>query len=203
MTALGGTGATASRDHESSRIDPDLAKGIRLVGLDVDGVLTEGGIYLGDVDGAPLEFKRFDILDGLGIKMMQLAGIDVAIITGRVSRAVAIRALELGITDVVQDKHARKLPALRRLLAAKGIGVHEVAFVGDDLPDLAVLRVVGLPVVVANCTDDVARLGAVRLTRDGGHGAVREFAEILLRARGQWDELVERYVQSRSEDPSS
>ena len=196
-------GAGAARSRLSSAIDPDVARRIRLVGLDVDGVLTEGGIYLGDVDGARLEFKRFDILDGVGIKMMQLAGIEVAIITGRVSEAVAIRALELGITDVVQDKHARKLPALRRLLAAKGIGEHEVAFVGDDLPDLAVLRVVGLPVVVANCTDDVARLGAVRLTRDGGRGAVREFAEVLLRARGQWDALVEQYVQSRSEDPTS
>jgi len=196
-------GAGAARDRGSSAIDPDLARRIRLVGLDVDGVLTEGGIYLGDVDGARLEFKRFDILDGVGIKMMQLAGIEVVIITGRVSEAVAIRALELGITDVVQDQHARKLPALRRLLAAKGIGEHEVAFVGDDLPDLAVLRVVGLPVVVANCTDDVARLGAVRLTRDGGRGAVREFAEVLLRARGQWDALVEQYVQSHSEEPPS
>ena len=196
-------GAGAARDRGSSPIDPDLARRIRLVGLDVDGVLTEGGIYLGDVDGARLEFKRFDILDGVGIKMMQLAGIEVVIITGRVSEAVAIRALELGITDVVQDQHARKLPALRRLLAAKGIGEHEVAFVGDDLPDLAVLRVVGLPVVVANCTDDVARLGAVRLTRDGGRGAVREFAEVLLRARGQWDALVEQYVQSHSEEPPS
>jgi 3-deoxy-D-manno-octulosonate 8-phosphate phosphatase (KDO 8-P phosphatase) len=78
----------------------------------------------------------------------------------------------------------------------------QVAFVGDDLPDLAVLRVVGLPVVVANCTDDVARLGALRLTRAGGRGAVREFAEVLLRARGEWDDLVERYVRSRSEDIS-
>src|SRR5688500_15370848 len=116
MTALGTPGAGTSRDRRST-LDPDVAKRIRLVGLDVDGVLTEGGIYLGDVDGARLEFKRFDILDGLGIKMMQLAGIEVAIITGRVSEAVALRARELGITDVVQDQHARKLPALRRLIA--------------------------------------------------------------------------------------
>jgi 3-deoxy-D-manno-octulosonate 8-phosphate phosphatase (KDO 8-P phosphatase) len=202
MTALDRPG-TGTSHEPGSAIDPQIARRIRLVGLDVDGVLTEGGIYLGDVDGARLEFRRFDILDGLGIKMMQRAGIEVAIITGRVSEAVAFRALELGITDLVQDKHARKLPALRRLLTAKGMGLHEVAFVGDDLPDLAVLRVVGLPVVVANCTEDVARLGAVRLTRNGGRGAVREFAEALLRARGQWDELVEQYVQSRSEDPSS
>ena len=202
MTALGSPGAGTSRDHRST-LDPEVAKRIRLVGLDVDGVLTEGGIYLGDVDGARLEFKRFDILDGVGIKMMQLAGIEVVIITGRVSEAVAIRARELGISDVVQDPQARKLPSLRRLLAAKNMDLSEVAFVGDDLPDLGVLRVVGLPVVVANCTDDVARVGVLRLTREGGRGAVREFAEVLLRARGEWDALVEQYVKSRSEEPSA
>jgi 3-deoxy-D-manno-octulosonate 8-phosphate phosphatase (KDO 8-P phosphatase) len=181
-----------------STIDPALARRIRLVGLDVDGVLTEGGIFLGDVDGRRMEFKRFDIRDGLGIKMLQRAGIDVAIITGRVSDAVALRARELAVTDVVQDEHARKLPALRRLLAAKGIEERDVAFVGDDLPDLGVLRVVGLPVAVADCTTEVAGVARMRLTRPGGHGAVREFAEILLRARGEWDGLVESYVRSRA-----
>jgi 3-deoxy-D-manno-octulosonate 8-phosphate phosphatase (KDO 8-P phosphatase) len=132
--------------------------------------------------------------------MLQRAGIEVVIITGRVSEAVAIRARELGITDVVQDAHARKLPALRTLLAAKGIDELDVAFVGDDLPDLSVLRVVGLPVVVASCTSDAAAAARVRLTKAGGHGAVREFAERLLRARGEWDALVEWYVRSRSED---
>jgi 3-deoxy-D-manno-octulosonate 8-phosphate phosphatase (KDO 8-P phosphatase) len=195
------TVTAVDKGHDNSAaLDPAIAKRIKLVGLDVDGVLTDGGIYLGDVNGARLEFKRFDILDGLGIRMMQLAGIEVALITGRVSEAVALRARELGIADVVQDEHARKLPALRRLLAAKGINESDVAFVGDDLPDLAVLRVVGLPVVVANCTEDVARLGRIRLTRAGGRGAVREFAEVLLRARGEWNALVERYVKSRSED---
>ena len=197
MTAF----SPAADAGEFVSIDPQVARRIKLVGLDVDGVLTDGGIYLGDVDGARMEFKRFDILDGLGIKMLQLAGIEVAIITGRVSDAVALRAKELAITDVVQDVHARKLPALRKLLAAKGIEERDVAFVGDDLPDLAVLRVVGLPVLVANCTDDVAQLG-IRLTRKGGHGAIREFAELLLRARGEWDGLVERYVKSRSEEPA-
>jgi 3-deoxy-D-manno-octulosonate 8-phosphate phosphatase (KDO 8-P phosphatase) len=202
MTAVENPGADA-RTRAANSISRDVAQRVRLVGLDVDGVLTEGGIYLGDVNGARMEFKRFDILDGVGIKMLQLAGVEVAIITGRVSDAVALRALELGITDVIQDAYARKLPALRKLLAAKGIDESEVAFVGDDLPDLAVLRVVGLPVVVANCTEDLARLGAFRLTKNGGHGAVREFAEMLLRARGEWDALVERYVKSRSEEPTT
>lgn len=198
MTAL----SQRTGDNRAVSIDAAVARRIRLVGLDVDGVLTDGGIYLGDVDGARMEFKRFDILDGVGIKMLQFAGIEVAIITGRVSDSVALRAKELGIADVVQDVHARKLPALRKLLATKGIDEQEVAFVGDDLPDLGVLRVVGLPVVVANCTEDVAHLG-IRLTRNGGHGAVREFAELLLRARGEWHDLVEAYVKSRSEDVKS
>jgi 3-deoxy-D-manno-octulosonate 8-phosphate phosphatase (KDO 8-P phosphatase) len=201
MTALDTPGSDAIR-REAASIDRAVAMRIRLVGLDVDGVLTDGGIYLGDVNGQRMEFKRFDILDGLGIKMLQWAGIDVAIITGRVSDAVAIRARELGVTDVIQDEHARKLRALRKLLEAKGIREDEVAFVGDDLPDLAVLRVVGLPVVVNNCTQDVAHIGALRLTRNGGRGAVREFAEVLLRARGEWEALVERYVKTRSEDPA-
>jgi 3-deoxy-D-manno-octulosonate 8-phosphate phosphatase (KDO 8-P phosphatase) len=197
------TAAVAGTGQERSVvITPEVARQVRLVGLDVDGVLTDGGIYLGDVNGQRMEFKRYDILDGLGIKMLQLAGIDVAIITGRVSDSVALRARELAIKDVIQDEHARKLPALRRLLAAKGISEKEVAFVGDDLPDLGVLRVVGLPVVVANCTEDLAHMGALRLTREGGRGAIREFAELLLRARGDWENLVERYVRSRSEDPA-
>jgi 3-deoxy-D-manno-octulosonate 8-phosphate phosphatase (KDO 8-P phosphatase) len=196
-TVAAGPGA-----ERRAQIGTEVARQIRLVGLDVDGVLTDGGIYLGDVNGQRMEFKRFDILDGLGIKMLQVAGIEVVIITGRVSEAVALRARELGIADVIQDPHARKLPALRRLLAQKGLNEKQVAFVGDDLPDLGVLRVVGLPVVVANCTDDLAHLGALRLTREGGRGAIREFAELLLRARGDWDDLVERYVKSRSEDPA-
>jgi len=173
---------------------------VRFVGLDVDGVLTDGGIYLGEAGGARTEFKRYDIQDGLGIKMLQQAGIVVGIITGRVSESVALRARELGVDDVVQDVHARKLPALRRMLEARGFNFGDAAFVGDDLPDLSVLRAVGLPVVVANCTEEVFRAARLRLTRAGGQGAVREFAEILLRARGEWDALVESYVTSRSDD---
>ncbi|MBK6842049.1 MAG: HAD hydrolase family protein [Gemmatimonadaceae bacterium] len=181
-------------------LSPDDARRVRFVGLDVDGVLTDGGIYLGDVGGTRFETKRYDIQDGLGIKMLQKAGIIVAIITGRVSDSVALRAAELGVDDLVQDEHARKLPALRRLIAARGIELSQVAFVGDDLPDLGVMRVVGLPVVVANGTDEVFRASRLRLSRSGGQGAVREFAELLLKARGEWDGLVESYLASREQE---
>ena len=179
-------------------IDAALARAIRLVVLDVDGVLTDGGIYLGAVDGKPMEFKRYDIQDGLGIYFLQKAGIRVAIITGRVSESVRLRAAELGIEDLAQDPNAQKLPALLSMLDKRGIAPSETAFVGDDLPDLAVLRLVGLPVAVANAVPEIVSACAVRLTRSGGHGAIREFAEMLLRARGQWDVVTDRYVAERS-----
>lgn len=180
-------------------LDPELAKRIKFVVLDVDGVMTDGGIYLGDVDGRRLEFKRYDIQDGLGILLLRWAGIRVGIITGRVSESVALRAAELKVDDLVQDDQARKLVALRKLCQKHGIGLDEVAMLGDDLPDVGVLREVGLPVTVANATDDARKAGKLHLTRSGGAGAVREFCELLLRARGEWEGLVEHYVQSRVE----
>jgi len=167
------------------------------VGFDVDGVLTEGGIFLGDVNGQALEFKRYDIQDGIGIKLLQRAGLITAIITGRVSESVTVRARELGVTDLVQDPHARKLPALQKMLNEHGIELHQVAFVGDDLPDVPVLRAVALPVVVANSSQAAISAAKLRLERQGGHGAVREFAELLLRARGQWNDVVDNYLRDR------
>jgi 3-deoxy-D-manno-octulosonate 8-phosphate phosphatase (KDO 8-P phosphatase) len=186
-----------------ARLSRTVARRIRFVGLDVDGVLTDGGIFLGDVDGKRLELKRYEIQDGLAVKLLQRAGILTAILTGRVSESVALRARELGVDEVVQDAHARKLPALRRILERHGIGLDEAAFVGDDLPDLGILRAVALPVVVANASLDARRAAAVRLTRRGGDGAVREFAELLLRARGEWQSLVDWYVRTRSEEDAS
>ena len=179
-------------------IHPTLAKSIRIVGLDVDGVLTDGGIYLGAVDGRPLEMKRYEIQDGLGIYLLRKAGIRVAIVTGRVSESVRIRAAELGIEDVAQDPDAQKLPAFLAMLDRHGIAPSEAAFVGDDFPDMAVLRLVGLPVAVGNAVPEVRAECALQLTKTGGAGAIREFAETLLKARGEWTEVTERYVAERS-----
>lgn len=181
-------------------LDPALARSIRIVGLDVDGVLTDGGIYLGAVDGAALEFKRYEIQDGLGIHLMRAAGIRVAIVTGRVSDSVRLRARELDIDDVAQDAAARKLPAFQRILGRHGITPAQAAFVGDDFPDLAILKRVGLPVAVGNAVPEIARACKLHLTRKGGHGAVREFAELLLKARGEWDDITGRYVAEREVD---
>jgi 3-deoxy-D-manno-octulosonate 8-phosphate phosphatase (KDO 8-P phosphatase) len=182
-------------------IDAALARRIRLIGLDVDGVLTDGGIYLGATNDAPVELKRYHIQDGLGIRFLRDAGLIVTIVTGRVSESVRLRAQELGITDVVQDPQARKLPAFLEILDRHGIKPSEAAFVGDDFPDLGILRMVALPVAVANAVDDVKEVARVQLRRQGGDGAVREFAEILLRARGDWRAVVERYVAERSALP--
>ena len=180
-------------------IAPAAAKRVKFVGLDVDGVLTDGGIYLGDADGKRIEFKRYEIQDGLGVVLMRKAGIKVGIITGRESESVRLRAEELQVDAVVQDSRARKLSALEKMLAQFGIDRADAAFVGDDLPDLAVLRAVGMPVAVANASREVKEAAGIHLTRSGGQGAVREFAELLLSARGEWTGVVERYVAATGE----
>ena len=179
-------------------IAPELAKRIRLLALDVDGVLTDGGIYLGATDaGERVELKRFDIQDGLGIRLVREAGIKVAIVTGRESHAVRLRAEELEVDEVHQDRSAAKLKIFEEMLARLEIGWDETAFVGDDLPDLAILRRVGLPAVVGNATADARACAAWTARAHGGRGAVREFAEALLTARGEWHERVEAYVSDR------
>lgn len=186
------------RQHVSMEIPEATARGIRLVVLDVDGVMTDGGVYMGaGPGGEATEFKRFDVQDGIGIKMLGKAGLHVAIVSGRVSEATSLRAAELGIGDVYQDDRARKVPILRELLAARELQWSEVALLGDDLADLPALRKVGLPATVANGTAEVREVAVWRSARRGGRGAVREFAETLLRARGQWDALVEEYCRER------
>lgn len=175
-----------------------LARRIKLVGLDVDGVLTDGGIYLGDVGGTSMEFKRYDVQDGLGVSLLRDAGLKVAIVTGRVSESVRLRGAELQVDHVAQDAHARKLPAFRRILAELAISPEDAAYIGDDFPDVGILRLVGLPVAVGNATPETRALCRVHLTRHGGRGAVREFAELLLKARGEWERVTEDYVASRN-----
>ncbi len=177
---------------------PELAKRIRLVILDVDGVLTDGAVYLGALPGGEtLELKRFDIQDGIGIRMLQRAGVEVAVVSGRISRATEIRARELEILECHQDGAAFKIPAIVDILRRKGLGWEEVAMLGDDLPDMAVLRRVGLPAVVGNATEEVRGVALWRARKCGGNGAVREFCEALLKARGEWDTQVDAYVGAR------
>ena len=185
----------------SGDIDPHLAGLIRLVVLDVDGVLTDGGIYVGARPGQdPIELKRFDIQDGLGVKMLRWAGIEVAIVSGRVSEATAWRARELGIDECHQDPDAKKLPVVQKLLDDQGLEWEAAAMVGDDLVDLPILERVGLPVAVSNAVPEVHAVSRWTTEARGGRGAVREFARALLTARGEWDGLVREYCDARSQE---
>lgn len=175
----------------------ELAERVKLVVLDVDGVLTDCGVYLGVVDGEVREAKRFDIQDGLGMKLLQRAGLRVIIVSGRYSAATDARASELGI-EAFQDDGALKLPSVWKVMAEMDIGWDEVAMVADDIPDVAVLRKAGLKVAVANAVPLVAAMADWRTVREGGHGAVREFCDALLTARGRFQEIVEEYVAERS-----
>lgn len=182
-------------------LDRALARRIRLVVLDVDGVLTDGGLYIGDAGGVAVELKRYDIQDGLGVRFMRAAGLRVVIITGRESESVRIRGEELEADGVIQDRNARKVPAFLELIQNEGIAPDECAALGDDFPDMGLLRIVGLPVAVANAVPEIRAVCAIQLEHRGGRGAVREFAERLLRARGEWEAVTEQYVAERSALP--
>jgi 3-deoxy-D-manno-octulosonate 8-phosphate phosphatase (KDO 8-P phosphatase) len=174
-------------------IDAELARRIRVVGLDVDGVMTDNGIFVGPVGGEVVELKRFDIQDGLAHVLMREAGVPVVWVSGRPSEATSARARDLGVEEVLQVPGARKLEAFAALLERRGIGWEDAAFVGDDLADLKVLRRVGWPVAVANAVAEVKAAAAFVTRAAGGHGAVREVVEMLLKARGQWPDLLERH----------
>ncbi|MBI5393802.1 MAG: HAD hydrolase family protein [Verrucomicrobia bacterium] len=179
------------------------AKRVRLLLLDVDGVLTDGRLYIGEAvgtDGRPLsvELKAFHIQDGHAMKMAARGGLIVGWVSSRHSPVTARRAKELGIRLLAQPEPGQsppppKLDAVRRMAAQEGVGLDEVCFVGDDLVDLPVLATVGLPVAVANGVAEVRR-AAVYVTRQpGGDGAVREVIELILKGQGKWDGLLERY----------
>ncbi len=182
-------------------MDEKLARAVRLVVFDVDGVLTDGGVYVGvTASHEAVELKRFDIQDGLGVKMLMWAGIDVALVSGRVSEATALRAAELGIAECHQDAGAEKLPIVRDLLERKGLEWGDMAMVADDLADLPVFLRAGLRIAVANAVPEVTESAHWCTKAVGGRGAVREFSRALLSARGEWTGLVDRYVEERSDD---
>lgn len=178
-------------------IPETTARRIRMVVFDVDGVMTDGGVYMGALGREVVELKRFDVQDGLAVRILQAADLQVALLSSRVSEATRIRAAELGVRDVFQDGGTGKITMMRELLDRRGLDWSEVALLADDLADLPVLRRVGLPAAVANAVPEVLRVAAWQSTRRGGHGAVRDFVEALLRARGEWTGLVDEYCRER------
>jgi 3-deoxy-D-manno-octulosonate 8-phosphate phosphatase (KDO 8-P phosphatase) len=157
----------------------DRARKVRLAIFDVDGVMTDGTIYMGP-DGEA--FKAFNILDGHGLKMLQSAGVACAILSGRSSQAVARRAAELSVTHVVQGS-VDKVADFEMLVERAGVEAGACAFVGDDLPDLAVMKRCGLAVAVANAVAAVKECAHYVTSTSGGRGAVREFCELVLESR--------------------
>lgn len=163
--------------------------GIRMVLLDVDGVLTDGRIIYTD---SGEEIKPFHVKDGLGIRMLLDAGIQVGIVTGRRSEALHHRCRNLGI-DLVFDAVGDKAAALETICQTTGCPADQVAFVGDDLPDIPIMNRVGCAVAVADAHEAVIERAAVVTRAKGGCGAVREFSEMLLEANGLWDDMLTRY----------
>ena len=168
-------------------IDKKL-KQIKLVLLDVDGVLTSGQIIYSD---SGEQIKIFNVRDGLGIRLLKEAGIKVGIITGRKGQALHYRCENLGI-KLVFDGIRNKNQALEKIVALTGIARESIAFVGDDLPDLPVMKRVGLAVAVSDAHEIVRQHAHITTHAGGGQGAVRELAEIILKNQGIWTDLIHR-----------
>ncbi len=163
---------------------------IQILVMDVDGVLTDGTIII-NADGS--ESKFFNSLDGHGIRMWRRAGLKVAFLSGRSSESTKYRAEQLEVDYCLQDCH-NKLDGLENFLEQSGLSAREVAYIGDDLPDLPPIRYVGFGVTVANAVDEVKQYADYVTARRGGSGAVREVIEYILRNTGRWRELMKRYL---------
>jgi len=170
----------------------ERARKTRLLMMDVDGVLTDGRIIQ---DGQGHELKVFDVKDGHGIVIAHRAMLQTALISGRASETITQRAGELGIKLVFQ-KVWNKLEVYEKILVDAALTHDQVAYIGDDLIDIPLLRRVGLAVAVADAVDEVKAAAHMVTQRPGGQGAVREVIELILKAQGHWDSLIERYTRA-------
>ena len=166
------------------------AQEIRLVIFDVDGVLTDGSLYLGD-DGQ--EYKAFNSRDGHGMKMLQQSGVLIGIITGRTSEVVRIRMASLGVEHVYQGRQ-EKLPAYEELRDKLGLRDRQIAYVGDDVVDLPIMRCVGLAVAVGDAHPLVIQHAHWQTPHAGGHGAGRDVCEMIMEAQGSLRPAMEHYL---------
>ncbi len=171
----------------------ERAARVQLLLMDVDGVLTDGKLYnLPDSSGRMVETKGFDSQDGIALQWLAWKGIRTGVISGRISPATEERCRQCRFAYVYQG-HIEKIPILEEILADARLTPEEVAYIGDDLTDIVVMRRVGLSIATANARPEVKRLAHYVTERPGGSGAVREVAELLLRARGFWEELLAKY----------
>ncbi len=170
------------------------ARRLKLMAFDVDGVLSEGSLFYTD-EG--VEMKAFNSLDGLGMKMLQRAGITVAIITGRKATCVEHRMKNLGI-DILYQGVADKVEALNDLLAKQGVSADEAGYMGDDIVDLRIMDACGFSAAPADCHELVKSYARMMSTKIGGRGAVREVCEFILDAQGKLDEALAPYLPARA-----
>ncbi len=168
------------------------AKGVKMLLLDVDGVMTNGGII---IDDRGQELKVFHVRDGHGIKLLLSNEIKVGIITGRESEVVKKRAEELGIETVYQGCRD-KTEAYEKIKKAYKLKDEEIGFVGDDIVDIPILKRVGFPVAVADATEEVKTVAVYVTEARGGRGAVREVAEFILKAKGLWKRIIDEYMEA-------
>ena len=168
---------------------PEKLKDIQLLLLDVDGVLTDGSIIYSDEDS---ETKVFNVKDGFGLKLVMAAGIKVGLVTGRTSKALHRRCRDLGIR-YIYDGVQQKAQLLDKIVTEIGVGADNTAFIGDDLPDLPLMRCIGLPIAVADAHEMVREYSDWITSAPGGQGAVREVCDALLKARGGWEKLMEQF----------
>ena len=179
----------------SPRISPQMKKQaaqIKVLLMDVDGTMTDGGvILLSQPDGTALELKTFDAHDGQGLMLAHTAGLRTGCITGRESPALLRRANEMNI-EFVYMKQPVKTPAYEEILRKTGVRESEVAFVGDDLPDLPVMQRVGLAIAVGDAVPEVKKAAHFTTKAHAGKGAVREAVELILKAKGVWKEMIDK-----------
>ncbi|HUQ93174.1 MAG TPA: HAD hydrolase family protein [Bryobacteraceae bacterium] len=169
------------------------AAGIRLLLMDVDGVLTDCKLYnVPGPDGRMVETKGFDAQDGISLQWLSWYGIKTGMISGRVSPAAEERARQCKFSYVYQG-HIEKIPILEEILADSKIDPSQVAYIGDDLTDIVVMRRVGLTFAAGNARPEVKRIAHITTEARGGQGAVREVAEFLLKAKGYWSEILKKY----------
>lgn len=167
----------------------EKAKKIKLLILDVDGVLTDGRIIY-DSEGRDL--KNFDVKDGLGVYLLKRAGVLTIILTARGSKTIRFRAEDMQVEEIIENVE-RKAEILDEILRKYKVNTEEICFMGDDLVDLSIMRRIGLPIAVKNACKEIKDISFYITETEGGKGAVREVAEIILKAKGKWEELVSFY----------
>lgn len=188
-------------DHTETKgrgtAEEEKLKKIRLFIMDVDGVLTDGRIIRSSDGG---ESKVFDVMDGTGITLAHLAGIRTAIISGRKSEVTSLQAMELGIKEVHQVSREKE-EILDRLIGEYGLEEEEIAYMGDDLLDIPLLRRVGWAVAVSNGHPEVKKICHYVTQRGGGRGAVREAIEVVIKSQGKWKEVLEKFLKEERKGP--